>query len=318
MRLPRWIGGLLVAASFACGAAAQPPGDFRAFETGVELGWMADPITFPYELRAYLKNGVLEVHGHVPNVIVRKQALNIARVYGAAEVVDHTEMVEASAKDFTAAPKEWLEATIRARIARGLPQLAATVHVQCNELGGVVFTGTASTQAEKVVLSAMLRPVPGCSQVDNRVQIGAAPAANVPAANVPAANAPAANTPVTNAPVTNVPTLNAPGANVAAPAPVSPSIARIRLARPDEAPPPDVSAVFDRPVTNERTEAMRGTLAKLCPQATGMYVYQVGPRRFQIQFTARHEDDATALAMRIFDYPEWGQFHLDVGAHVPR
>src|SRR5262249_30606075 len=58
------------------GGPGQPA---RLSEIQVELGWMADPFTFPYRLEAKANGGALEVRGVVPSEAVRQRALRIAR-----------------------------------------------------------------------------------------------------------------------------------------------------------------------------------------------------------------------------------------------
>jgi len=170
----RGIGALLIASCLAVNSASAQTlnRDARGAEIAVELAWMNDPITFPYELRAFIKNGVVEVHGVVPSPIVRKQALNIARLFGSKHVLDQTDIAAGSLKSYVNVPSEKVVAAAQARIGRGLPQLRSTVGIECSAEGRAVLHGTASTVAEKLALSEMMRVVPGCLQVENRIQVG--------------------------------------------------------------------------------------------------------------------------------------------------
>lgn len=165
---------------------AQPPrdaqsGDVRAVESTVELAWMNDPITFPYNLRATFRGGVLEVAGAVPSTIVRRQALNIARVVGSKSVLDQTDLFPGCEKaEVTLASGDVIVAA-QSHLSRGMPQLASSVRIECDDNGRVTLTGSASTMAEKVAASALMRRVPGCVAADNRMTVGET--AIVPVAN---------------------------------------------------------------------------------------------------------------------------------------
>src|SRR5262245_20317178 len=47
----------------------------RLAEIKVELAWLTDPITFPYQLAARVCGSSLEVGGIVPNDVLRQRAL---------------------------------------------------------------------------------------------------------------------------------------------------------------------------------------------------------------------------------------------------
>lgn len=259
---------IVVAGLSSISARATTP-DPRAAETAIELAWLADPITYPYSLRAFLKNNVLEVHGQVPSMFVRKQALAIARLFANAPVLDQTDLIPGCAKTFVAAPKDKVQKRIHDRIARGLPQLTKLIVADCDDEGRVTLTGSAPSLAEKMALADLVRSAPGVMVCVNRVSVAA----------------------------------------------VLPPTAIQTVAHTAPAPAP---AMFKRPVTNETTEIMREKLIKMCPTATQMGVLQTGPRRFQIQFIARTDDEASRLATLIFNQAEWSHLRLDIGAHVPR
>ncbi|MEI7688220.1 MAG: BON domain-containing protein [Planctomycetota bacterium] len=194
--MKRRLGAVLIACLLSTNFAAAQPRDFRSVEIAVELAWMNDPITFAYELHAQFKNGYLEVQGPVPDLAVRKQALNIARLYGSKQVFDQTDIIPGCAKASVSVPGSHVVAAAQARLARTLPQLAPSVRVLCDDEGRVTLEGAASTLAEKLTLSEMMRRVPGCSRVENCVRVGQAPP---PAAiqqvgfQIPIVQAPAVN-----------------------------------------------------------------------------------------------------------------------------
>lgn len=181
---PRWACSLLIGLFLAeRGAFAQtPPRDLRSVEIAVEIAWMADPITFPYELRAITHGGVLEVHGAVPDAFVRKQALNIARLHSRSKALDQTDITAAAAKNFTPVPANQVVARTQAALARAMPQLTSSVNAQCDADGVVTLSGSASTVAEKVACGELMRRIPGCLRVQNTIEVGGkAPVSQPPA-----------------------------------------------------------------------------------------------------------------------------------------
>lgn len=262
-----WLYGLMLAASFSGEVRAQVL-DTRAIETDIELAWMADPITFPYELRAFInKDGVVEVQGDVPSKVVRKQALNIARLRGPREALDLTEIVPTSEKPFVEMPADKVAALVQKRIAKALPQLAATVTVKCDRDGVVTLDGSTSTLAEKMTVGELVRRAPGCLRVDNRIRAGIVP-------------------------------IDAP----------------IRQVQADAAAPVAIGG----PVADVQSEKIRQKLVALFPGAKSISVHHSGPLRYQIQFVARTEDEASQLATHIFNRAEWKHLHFDIGARLPR
>lgn len=252
--LGRWLGTIAFVLTMASMIAAQAPTSGpRTTETAVESGWLADPITFPYELRALLKNGVLEVHGVVPSPVVRKQVVNIAKLHAKA-IADHTEIAPTKAKPYVNLPPDKVVAGVRAAIGRGLPQLQQAIQAASDSDGRVVLTGAVPTAAEKQRAAELLRPVPGCMLVDNKLVVAGIGATPEP-----------------------------PGT----------------------------------PVSNERTRMMAERISATAPKAKNLAVYQTGPHRYQINFSAASEIEAQQLVSHIFDVPEWKHLKLDIGARVP-
>lgn len=182
----RWLGTIAIVLTLAgalagimAGRAAAQTLSPRDVEYAVESAFLADPITFPYDLRAVVKNGVLEVHGVVPNTVVRKQIVNIAKLH-AKSVSDFTEIGPAKTKAYVNLPPETVTAGVRNAIARGLPQLKQAIEASSDGDGRVLLTGSVQTAAEKQRAAELLRSVPGCLLVNNKLVvagIGAIPAA---------------------------------------------------------------------------------------------------------------------------------------------
>lgn len=172
---------LLTLAASAPGQA-NPPRDARSIEAAVELAWLADPITFPYDLRAEFRGGQLEIHGVVPAAIVRKQAVGIARLVSSAQILDQSDIRPETLAKIPDVPARDVVERTRAAIQRALPQLAGRVEASCDDNGRVALRGVVSNSTEKNVLSALMRRVAGCTSVENQVTVADAlrPAPPIP------------------------------------------------------------------------------------------------------------------------------------------
>src|SRR5947209_4234735 len=70
------------------GAAAARSAHGRVEEIKVELAWLGDATTFPYQLDAHATGAGLEVRGYVANEAVKAHALEVARRHTALPVTD--------------------------------------------------------------------------------------------------------------------------------------------------------------------------------------------------------------------------------------
>src|SRR5262249_49025544 len=153
---------------------APPPSEEakRLAEVNVELTWLADPVTFPFELLAHWKDNKLEVQGRVPDHAVREHALKLARARFTGSVVDKMqEASEVAVSREKLRPGEVQRAALEA-LEQLLPEVSGRLSVLCGPDGKVAISGNVASLEEKRAVSMAMRSVPGCTSVSNQTQIG--------------------------------------------------------------------------------------------------------------------------------------------------
>lgn len=187
-----WAPAVVYAATLVAPATAQPlvhpPADppggpqqgpqraalsspYRGLEIQIEMAWLADPITFPYQLAAHVTDAGIEVFGYVPSAQVRDQALKIAGKQAPAPLLSELK-IAANLPDHTAHCKaEWLQYTIINHLKIACPGQAAAVKVACNDQGHVELTGTVASREDKLAIAQHLRQVTGCTSVASKMRI---------------------------------------------------------------------------------------------------------------------------------------------------
>jgi hypothetical protein len=226
-------------------------------EMRVEIAWLADPVTFPFALTAHVFGSNLEIHGTVPNEVVRSHVLEIAREHGGLAVVADALRVQPDLHlpPTGAETSQRLAMAASAALKQALPTYASGFEVYARAGGMVALKGPIPSYEEKLLASQRLRTLHGCLAVDNQLEVLAvhldgktfvavsadgtqlaqydpkAPHKTVPATTVMAQAKPAP-VPMTSAPAStqNVAAMTAPMATVAkvssAPASTS-SISRV-------------------------------------------------------------------------------------------
>ena len=163
--LPRWFGPK--AADKNAPAKLAQPDSRRATEVGVEVAWLADPVTFPYYLEAHATNSQLEVRGYVPNKAVREQALRIAQVYSSLPVADAMkEHPSLLIRPSQMSPQQ-LQSSVTSSLRVALPKQYQQLKAECGSDGKVYVVGTVNTFEEKLAVSHSLRRLHGCTSVQN-------------------------------------------------------------------------------------------------------------------------------------------------------
>jgi hypothetical protein len=196
------------------GAPGQPPPGFRAArgpagedpnrlaEIHVGLGWLADPMTFPYRLAARARAGTLEIRGFVPNEAVRARAVKVAREHCEFNVVDNLKIQPVNVPTATVPPAE-LHKAVQAALKATFPRQAASISVLCRPYGQVILTGRVTSLEERLAVSQELRHLSGCSSVVNRLAVvGPRPPAQPPQAASPSQKGPGSNFAVSTQPLT--------------------------------------------------------------------------------------------------------------------
>jgi hypothetical protein len=158
----------------------------RLAEIKAELGWLADPITFPYHLAAHVQirtagagapnpgiyqGRVLEIRGFVPNETVRARAVKDAQMQTGLSVLDHLK-IRPVAPRIAVVPPEALHKAALGALKSTFPQQAQGINVLCRSYGQVILAGRVASMEEKLAISQELRKLPGCTSVLNQLAIG--------------------------------------------------------------------------------------------------------------------------------------------------
>ncbi len=144
----------------------------RTREIAVELNWLADPVTFPYQLGARVNGQALEIRGYVPSASVRDRAVKVACQNCPLPVVDRLTVRPEVAAPSAGVRVEQLQPAAVAALKAAFPRQAAALSVQCRPYGQVLLSGPVSSPEEKLAISASLRHLPGCTSVVNQLEVG--------------------------------------------------------------------------------------------------------------------------------------------------
>ncbi|MCC6420496.1 MAG: BON domain-containing protein [Gemmataceae bacterium] len=195
----------------------------RLLEIAVELGWLADPVTFPHPLAAHINGRALEIRGVVPSAAARERAARVALQQCPFTLLDHVRVQPGPLPKASGVSINQLHGAATATIRKNFPRLASGIAVQARAFGQVVLGGTIPSYEEKLAVSQSLRQLPGCTSVINELKVAsAAPAAPSWQAAAPKAPAPSAGSP--SRPVASAPALVPPSVPPP-PRPVAPASA---------------------------------------------------------------------------------------------
>jgi hypothetical protein len=171
------LGLLTPAAADAAPPAAAAGGDAdevgaRLGEIKVELGWLADPATFPWALSAHAAGGRLEARGRVPTAAAREAALHVARCLGGLPVVDRLTIDPTLPPPGPpAADAAALRERVRATLANAYGEAGRACDVQVGPRGVATVQGAVGSLEARLLVSRRLRGVEGLACVDNRLTV---------------------------------------------------------------------------------------------------------------------------------------------------
>jgi osmotically-inducible protein OsmY len=162
----------------------------RLAEIKAELGWLADPLTFPYHLAAHVQSQtlgsragsgvpsqkavegrVLEIRGFVPNEAVRARAVKDAQAHTGLTVLDHLKIHPVTPRIAVVPPEELHKVALGA-LKSTFPRQAQDINVLCRSYGQVILTGRVASMEEKLAISQQLRGLAGCTSVLNQLAVG--------------------------------------------------------------------------------------------------------------------------------------------------
>jgi osmotically-inducible protein OsmY len=143
----------------------------RLAEIKAELAWLGNTATFPFPLEARVVGSTLEIHGAVPNDLVRKQALSLARGASGLNVVDGLQIVRTMTIAHAKTSTDGLQRVVRDTLEQVLPQYAPNFTVNVLTNSQVLLRGSVPNFEDKLSASRCLRQVDGCASVINQLQV---------------------------------------------------------------------------------------------------------------------------------------------------
>ncbi len=150
----------------------------------IELAWLADPITFPYPLRAVHQDNKLLIQGLVPTRGIQMKALAIATELSLVEVVDQVRVQPNMRVVLPEAPRETFALECRARLEQvGLP-VRKQIELRATKDGRLIITGFADSEDDKLAYSRCFVGLAGCRSIRNEMVVGKAPRQALPHADV--------------------------------------------------------------------------------------------------------------------------------------
>jgi len=143
----------------------------RLEEMKVELAWLANPSTFPYQLVARANSRVMEVHGYLPNESVQILALQLAKEHTVLPLATGLKVHPSLATRVTGIPAEDLQKSAADLLAEAFPQQIAGFTIRAQANGQVTVAGSVPSHEEKLAVSRRLRRLQGCTCVDNQLTV---------------------------------------------------------------------------------------------------------------------------------------------------
>jgi osmotically-inducible protein OsmY len=170
---PQVIPGRLIATSKTGneGNAVRPDGRKDAEKMKVELALLADLTTFPYSLDGRVAGDHLELHGYVPNNMVRQRALDIARRNTSLQVIDGLRLQAGLAARPALRGPEVLQTGGAELLRKHLGDSARGIRVEARSDGVVTLTGSINSIEDKLAVCKRFRQLSGCAGVIDQLTV---------------------------------------------------------------------------------------------------------------------------------------------------
>jgi hypothetical protein len=148
----------------------------RLVHTRAQMAWLADPVTFAYNLGVHSTPQGLEVTGFVPNDIVRQRAMQLAQKHSALPLANGLKIHPGMAMRFVhQVSRTELQREAEAALKEVFGERAKRWRVVAEADGRVTLGGSCRSLEEQVQISKCLRRVGQCACVSNHLTLGAAP-----------------------------------------------------------------------------------------------------------------------------------------------
>lgn len=137
----------------------------------IELAWLADPVTFPYNLGVYPSGSSFEVRGFVPTEAVRTQAIKIARAHTRRAVTDGIKVYPGMAVRSGSESAEKIVKATADVLTQALGERGRSLTIRAKAGGQVTLQGTVGCHEEKLLVSRQMRKVTGCTSSINELSV---------------------------------------------------------------------------------------------------------------------------------------------------
>jgi osmotically-inducible protein OsmY len=146
-------------------------GPRSSVEMQIELAWLADPVTFPFDLRARARDGKLQVSGNVPNQAARDRVLLLAGQFAMVQVLDKLHIQSKLLSKTETVPTEELQRAVKDVLTREIGPTSGQLEIKAHASGQVSIAGDVATQEKKLAVSKSLQGIKGCVCVINLLNV---------------------------------------------------------------------------------------------------------------------------------------------------
>ncbi len=143
----------------------------RLEEMKVELALLNDMTTFPYSLGTSVRGPLLELYGFVPNDIVRKRVVELARHNTQLTVKDSLGIRNDLDPRPAVRPAQVLRQEGAELVQRNLSEISKQISLEARADGVIVLTGSTDSLETKLEVSRLFRQLSGCTGVENKLTI---------------------------------------------------------------------------------------------------------------------------------------------------
>jgi hypothetical protein len=143
----------------------------RLAEMKVELALLGDIATFPYDFAARANGKILELHGNVPNDMVRQRAIDLARSKTFLRGIDALRIQPNLSVRSTLRPTGMVLQEGRELLQKELGEPAKQMSLEVRPNGVVVLTGRIDCVESKLEISRLFRRLPGCTAILNELAV---------------------------------------------------------------------------------------------------------------------------------------------------
>ncbi len=158
-------------ASIGQNDATTPLAEARFTEIQVELAWLADAMTCPYQLNARVSGSALHVRGFVPDEQARTRALHLAVRNCRLSVVDGLKVQAMPAVNTVSRTGAALKQAAEQHLRDCMGDSARNCILSADDDGKLTIEGPVRSYEDRLAGSLRLRQIEGCRSVVNRMHV---------------------------------------------------------------------------------------------------------------------------------------------------